>query len=54
LARSPIYNLQTAKTDTAFLAYARFSRRPSSREAKRIEDWLKVRTKNNSLRLLVQ
>jgi uncharacterized hydrophobic protein (TIGR00271 family) len=54
LARSPIYNLRTAKTDTAFLAYARFSRRPSSREEKRIEDWLKVRTKNNSLRLLVQ
>lgn len=54
LARSPVHNLQTAKTDTAYLAYAKFTRRPSSRDTKRMEDWLKVRIKSSSLRLVVQ
>lgn len=54
LSSSPVYNVQTMKPDTAFLAYARFGRRPSSAEIKRIEEWLKVRTKTQKLRLVMQ
>lgn len=54
LTMSPIFNLKTAKADTAYLAYAKFSRRPSWRETKRMEDWLKVRVKSKGLRLVVQ
>ncbi len=54
LTMSPIFNLKTSKADTAYLAYAKFSRRPSLRETKRMEDWLKVRVKSKDLRLVVQ
>ncbi|GAB3175081.1 TIGR00341 family protein [Telluribacter humicola] len=54
LSSSPVYNLETMKPDTAFLAYARFSRRPTTAEIKRIEEWLKVRTKTQKLRLVMQ
>lgn len=54
LVRTPIHNLQTAKTDTAYLAYAKFAKRPSWRETRRMEDWLKVRIKSKSLRLMVE
>jgi hypothetical protein len=54
LMYTPIHNLQEGKTDTIFLAYARFIRRPSNSEVKRIEEWLKVRTKAKVLKLVVQ
>ncbi|WP_373331492.1 hypothetical protein [Salmonirosea aquatica] len=54
LSLSPIHNLQTAKIDTAYVAYAKFTRRPTWRETKRMEDWLKVRTKSKNLRLITQ
>ncbi len=54
LTMSPIFNLKTAKADTAYLAYAKFSKRPNWRETKRMEDWLKVRVKAKDLRLVVQ
>ncbi len=54
LTMTPIYNLKTTKADTTYLAYAKFSKRPSSRETKRMEDWLKVRVKSKDLRLVIQ
>ncbi len=54
LTMSPIFNLKTAKVDTAYLAYAKFTKRPTWRETKRMEDWLKVRVKSKGLRLVIQ
>jgi uncharacterized hydrophobic protein (TIGR00271 family) len=54
LSRSPIHNLETAKIDTAYVAYAKFKKRPTWRETKRMEDWLKVRTKSKTLRLITE
>ena len=54
LSMTPIFDLKTAKADTAYLAYAKFAKRPSWRETKRMEDWLKVRVKSKDLRLVVQ
>jgi hypothetical protein len=36
-----------------FLAYARFRQRPSQQEKTRFENWLKLRTKADSLALIV-
>lgn len=54
LSITPIYDFQTNKIDTVYLAYVRFKRRPPSSEVKRLEKWLKVRTKAESLKLIVQ
>ena len=54
LSMSPIHNLQTAKVDTAYVAYAKFKKRPAWRETKRMEDWLKVRMKSKTLRLITE
>ncbi len=54
LSMSPIHNLQNAKIDTAYVAYAKFTKRPTWRETKRMEDWLKVRTKSKTLRLITE
>lgn len=54
LSMSPIHNLQTAKIDTAYVAYAKFKKRPTWRETKRMEDWLKVRMKSKTLRLITE
>ena len=54
LSMSPIHNLQTTKIDTAYVAYAKFKKRPTWRETKRMEDWLKVRTKSKTLRLITE
>ena len=51
---SPIHNLETAKIDTAYVAYAKFKKRPTWRETKRMEDWLKVRMKSKTLRLITE
>ena len=54
LSMSPIHNLQTAKIDTTYVAYAKFKKRPTWRETKRMEDWLKVRMKSKTLRLVTE
>jgi uncharacterized hydrophobic protein (TIGR00271 family) len=54
LSMSPIHNLKTAKIDTAYVAYAKFTKRPTWRETRRMEDWLKVRTKSKTLRLITE
>lgn len=42
------------QTDTLAFAYAKFKRRPSSSELKKLKDWLSERTKNNNIKLIVQ
>ncbi|GAB2790607.1 TIGR00341 family protein [Rhabdobacter roseus] len=54
LSFSPVYDLTTMKPDTVSLAYVRFSRQPSRAEVRRLEAWLKVRTKTEKLRLVMQ
>lgn len=54
LSMSPIHNLQTAKIDTTYVAYAKFKKRPTWRETKQMEDWLKVRMKSKTLRLVTE
>lgn len=51
--RSVMANLQNNKQDTLLLAYAKFRVRPNQQEQKRFETWLKLRTKADSVALIV-
>ncbi len=51
---SIIANLNQDKQDTVILAYAQFTSRPTREETKRLTDWLKLRTKSDSIALIVQ
>ena len=53
-ARSLVMNARSNKPDTVMLVYARFSRRHTSAEKRRIERWLKSRTKSKKIKLLVE
>jgi hypothetical protein len=54
LSLSPVHDLENSKTDTLYLAYVRMNKRPNRREIQQMEDWLKIRTKARSLRLVIQ
>lgn len=47
-------NLVKQKTDTLAFAYARFKKKPSSSEIKKLTEWLSARTKYDNIRLVVQ
>ncbi|MBW3466316.1 TIGR00341 family protein [Arthrospiribacter ruber] len=51
--RSVIANLSENKQDTILMAYAKFRQLPSRQELNRFEQWLKIRTKADSLTLIV-
>ncbi len=51
---SIIANLDKGQRDTLVLAYAQFSAKPSKEETKRLKDWLKLRTKSDSIALIIQ
>ncbi|TVP53027.1 MAG: TIGR00341 family protein [Mongoliibacter sp.] len=51
--RAIIANLSENKQDTILMAYAKFGRVPSSQELIKFEEWLKIRTKVDSLTLIV-
>lgn len=51
--RSVIANLEKNKQDTLLLAYAKFRTRPNQQEQKRFQTWLKLRTKADSVALIV-
>ncbi|MFC0264811.1 TIGR00341 family protein [Fontibacter flavus] len=51
--RSVMANLEKNKQDTLLLAYAKFRNRPNQQEQKRFETWLKLRTKADSVALIV-
>ncbi len=53
LNTSIIFEMDSISPDTVCLAYANFKRRPKKSDIKKIEDWLKVRTKTESLRLII-
>ena len=42
------------QTDTLAFAYARFKKRPTASELKKLKDWLSKRTKNNNIKLVIQ
>ncbi|MEM9919765.1 MAG: DUF389 domain-containing protein [Bacteroidota bacterium] len=48
-----ISNIDSLRQDTLFLAYASFRKRPRKSELKQLQDWLKQRTKADSLMLIV-
>ena len=53
-ARSLVMNARINKPDTVMLVYARFSRRHTPAEKRRIERWLQSRTKSKKIKLLVE
>ncbi|SOD94833.1 TIGR00341 family protein [Spirosoma fluviale] len=53
-ARSLVMSGNSQKPDTVMLVYARFSRRHTAAERKRIENWLQTRTKSKRIKLLIE
>ncbi|GAB3717989.1 TIGR00341 family protein [Spirosoma flavus] len=53
-ARSLVMNASSNKPDTVMLVYAKFSRRHTASEKRRIERWLQSRTKSRKIKLLVE
>jgi uncharacterized hydrophobic protein (TIGR00271 family) len=53
-ARSLVMNATSNKPDTVMLVYARFSRKHTPAEKRRIERWLQSRTKSKKIKLLVE
>lgn len=51
--RAVLANIAENKQDTLLMAYAKFRQRPGSQELKRFEEWLKVRTKADTVALIV-
>ena len=51
--RSIIANLKEGKQDTLLLAYARFRIRPNNDETSRLRNWLKLRTKSDTVALII-
>ncbi|MFK7899547.1 MAG: TIGR00341 family protein [Cyclobacteriaceae bacterium] len=53
MGNSVLEYLDTFKKDTLTIAYVNFKKRPSSSERKRLENWLKARSKAKALKLIV-
>lgn len=53
-ARSLVMSRTGSQPDTVLLVYARFSRRHQAVEKKRIENWLRSRTKSRKIKLIVE
>jgi hypothetical protein len=54
LNRAIIADVLENKQDTILMAYAKFRQRPSVQEMKRFEDWLKIRSKADTVSLIIQ
>lgn len=54
LNRAIVADILENKQDTILMAYAKFGQRPNAQEQKRFEDWLKVRTKADTVSLIIQ
>lgn len=54
LNRAIIADVLENKQDTILMAYAKFRQRPNAQERKRFEDWLKIRTKADTVSLIIQ
>ncbi|WP_338876752.1 DUF389 domain-containing protein [Spirosoma sp. SC4-14] len=53
-AQSLVLSQNSTKPDTVMLVYAKFSRRHKASERRRIESWLKSRTKSKHIKLIVE
>ncbi len=53
-ARSLVMNASSNQLDTVMLVYARFSRKHTTVEKRRIERWLQSRTKSKRIKLLIE
>ena len=54
VSRSVISNLKEDRLDTVLMAVVSFSRVPSKNETDRLKKWLKVRTKADSVTLMIE
>ncbi|UJP63346.1 TIGR00341 family protein [Mongoliitalea daihaiensis] len=52
--RSVVADLTTNQKDTIMMAFAKFKSKPSAQELKKLEDWLKLRSKADTLSLIIQ
>lgn len=52
ITSSIISQVDSAKLDTVYLAYVKFSKRPPWRDIRKLENWLKARVKSDNLRLV--
>ena len=52
--RAVIADLQKDRQDTLLFAYAKFRSRPNRQEQQRFQEWLKLRTKADSVALILQ
>jgi uncharacterized hydrophobic protein (TIGR00271 family) len=52
--RSLVADLTTNKKDTVMMAFAKFKTKPSNQELKKLEAWLKLRSKADTLSLIIQ
>ncbi|PZX48650.1 TIGR00341 family protein [Algoriphagus chordae] len=53
LNRSMVSDLDNKTTDTLLLAYAQFAKKPSAIETTKLTDWLKLRTKSDTVALIL-
>ncbi|WP_354003192.1 TIGR00341 family protein [Algoriphagus limi] len=54
LNRTVLSDLEKAETDTLLMAFAEFTRKPTSSETKKLLSWLKVRTKSDTVALILK
>jgi hypothetical protein len=54
LNRTVLSDLDSAKTDTLLMAFAEFGRKPPKAETDKLLAWLKVRTKSDTVALILQ
>ena len=53
LNRSMVSNLETNTTDTLLVAYAEFANKPTSTDTNKLLNWLKLRTKSDTVALIL-
>ncbi|MBK5270256.1 MAG: DUF389 domain-containing protein [Bacteroidia bacterium] len=54
LTQSVIHNIDSLKTDTLTLFVGKFTKRISSRERKKLSEWLKLRIQSDSVKILIE
>lgn len=54
IQKSVYYNVVANSSDTITTAYVKFSKRPTTSETKKIQNWLKVRVQSDTLKLIVE
>jgi hypothetical protein len=52
--QSFLMRLDSLQQDTVYLAYAKFARRPTRTEIKKLDGWLKARVKSDNVQLVIE